>query len=493
MPEAGSSAGLQVTARITDSLFETQMQRRQKDIEADSQPGRQETRKLNLLALGVTAAGECVFLAASLAFLASGRVTLGVFLVGLIVFTASILAIVLVSRLLVKNIWLRALAERSEMERRLRESQERYKTLFESSADGIVYTDNGGAILECNRAFADMVGYKPDELKGKTYHELTPAEWHQVDSDIIESQLSNIGYSDEYMKEFLEKGGGRVPVSVRAWLAYDRGGKPTGAWAMVRDMSERIQYENFMRETIVRLEQANDRLRELDRLKTELVAVVSHELRAPLGAIESSLNAMRSIQVGSSSSEEREELIRILDRGVQRLSHLVDDLMDITRIESGQLKLETETVDALELAERVVKSFELAFQNKGLRLLLAGSDGRCDVKLDPRRIEQVLTNLVDNALKFTNSGQVVVGVERVPEGVVFSVADSGPGIPTELHQKIFEKFFSLDLSSRSGKQGVGLGLALCKGIVEAHRGRIWVESRKGEGTTFSFLIPGDHS
>jgi len=134
-------------------------------------------------------------------------------------------------------------------------------------------------------------------------------------------------------------------------------------------------------------------------------------------------------------------------------------------------------------------TFELAFQNKGLGLLLAGSDGRCDVTLDPRRIEQVLTNLVDNALKFTDSGQVVVGVERVPEGVVFSVADSGPGIPTELHQKIFEKFFSLDLSSRTGKQGVGLGLALCKGIVEAHGGRIWVESRKGEGTTFSFLIP----
>lgn len=465
------------------------MRNESKETGAVSEPGKREIRKMNRIAFAMLVLAEGVFLGTGVGFLAAGRISRGVFSVSLVVFTASIFGSILLARLLLGRIWREATRRQAEIENRLTESQERYRALFESSADGIFYTGIDGTILECNKAFADTLGYEPGELKGKTYFELTPPDWHQVDNDVIRSQLLNVGHSDEYMKEMLEKGGNRVPVSLRGWLVYGPDRKPTGAWAMVRNMSERIQYENFMRDTIVRLEQANDRLRELDRLKTELVAVVSHELRAPLGAIESSLNAMRAIQMGSSTSEEREELIRILDRGVQRLSHLVDDLMDITRIESGQLKLTTGTTDAAELAARVVESFELAFKSKGLRLLLADSDGRCEARLDSQRIEQVLTNLVDNALKFTNEGQVAVGVERVPEGVLFSVTDSGPGIPPELHRKIFEKFFSLDLSSRSGKHGVGLGLALCKGIVEAHGGRIWVESRKGGGTTFSFLVP----
>jgi signal transduction histidine kinase len=146
-------------------------------------------------------------------------------------------------------------------------------------------------------------------------------------------------------------------------------------------------------------------------------------------------------------------------------------------------------VDAVELAARVVKAFEAPFDEKGLSISLDAPDEECTADLDPRRIEQVLTNLIDNALKFTENGRVVVRVERDPSNVVFSIQDSGPGIPTELHQKVFEKFFSLDDEPREGRQGVGLGLAISKGIIEAHGGRIWLNSRRGAGATFSFEIP----
>ncbi len=453
-------------------------------------PGANIARNLKWLAAVIFVVAETAMAGTAVVYLSIGDISVGLFVTAFIVFTAVILVIVTGAYFYARGVWLRVSAERAGLEEKIRESEERYRTLFQSSADGIVFSDIEGRLLECNEAFSEMLGFSAEELKGMTYSELTPAEWHHVDQDIVESQMKNAGYSDEYMKEFLRRDGSKVPVSMRSWVVYDPDGRPDGAWAMVRNMSERIQYENFMRDTIIRLEQANDRLHELDRLKTELVAMVSHELRAPLGAIESSLNAMRSLRP-EGSLEEREELIRILDRGVQRLTNLVDDLMDITRIESGQLKLQLEEVDAVEMASRVVNSFEGLFEGKGIELVLDSPDGHSTGRFDPGRVEQVLTNLVDNALKFTDSGQVSVRVVCNPDNAIFSVSDSGPGIPPELHQKVFEKFFSLDTESRGGKQGIGLGLAISKGIVEAHGGRIWVESRKGGGTTFSFVIPGD--
>lgn len=453
-------------------------------------PGSEVARNLKWLSIIIFITAELAMSVTGIIYLSIGDINRGLFLTAFLIFTTLILVIVAAAYLYARGAWLQLSAGRSLLEEKMRESQERYRDLFQSSADGIVYTDNSGRVLECNQAFADMLGYQSEDLKGVTCRELTPADWHRVDQDIAESQMKNAGYSDEYMKEYLTREGSRLPVSVRVWVVYDGAGKPSGAWAMVRNMSERVQYENFMRETIVRLEQSNDRLSELDRLKTELVAMVSHELRAPLGAIESSLSAMRSLQPGG-SPEEQEELIRILDRGVGRLTNLVDDLMDITRIESGQLKLEPRQADAVDLASRVVRNFEVLFATKGLRITLESLDGQGLGRFDPGRVEQVLTNLVDNALKFTDKGEVTVKVVSNPDNTTFSVADSGPGIPPEFHQKVFEKFFSLDAESRGGKQGVGLGLAISRGIVDAHGGRIWVESRKGGGTTFSFVIPND--
>ena len=176
---------------------------------------------------------------------------------------------------------------------------------------------------------------------------------------------------------------------------------------------------------------------------------------------------------------------------MRRLSRLIDDLMDITRIESGQLKLEPRLVDAADLAGRVVTSFEGLFADKGIDIAFERPAGACMALCDPGRIEQVLTNLIANALKFTDDGGVVVSIDSTPGDTILCVADSGPGLPSELHQKVFEKFFSLDSSSTDGKQGVGLGLAISKGIVEANDGHIWVESGTGAGAKFCFEIPGD--
>lgn len=431
-----------------------------------------------------------------------GAVVVVLLTIGLLLFfladrSASLLAVTLLAAcgLAALTAWF-YIASRDALEKttagerkRLAESEERYGRLYETSMDGILHTDMEGTVLECNKAFAEMLGYLPYELKGKTHFDITPGKWRGVDFDVITNQLLVTGHSDKYFKEYVRKDGSLVPVSVRAWLDEDERGELSGIWARAEDISEQKRYEDFIRETIIRLEQANDRLREMDMLKTEFVAVVSHELRAPLAAIESALAAMKVTGAAAESPEQR-ELMSVLDRGVIRLSHLVDDLLDITRIESGKLRLEQVEVDPVELATRVVETYRARAEEKGVSLTLSCDGGSHSSTCDPRRVEQVLVNLVDNALKFTPGGEVRIEVECAPYRAVYSVSDSGPGIPPELQQRVFEKFFSSPPVVESGPQGTGLGLAISRGIVEAHGGKMWVDSDTGRGATFRFEIPG---
>jgi len=378
--------------------------------------------------------------------------------------------------------------EEVDMRKMVEESEEKYRNLFESSFDGIVYADSSGTILDCNQSFAEMLGYDSDELLGLSLWDITPREWHSVDREVIENQLLKSGHSDLYEKQYLRKDGSVIPISLMSWTVTDDAGEVLGTWARVEDISEKKQYEVFIRQTIGRLEQANESLREMDRLKTEFVGIVSHELRSPIAAVESGLVALKALG-DEATAQQRNDLIGIVERGMHRLGNLVDDLLDITRIESGQLKLELRPVDAVELAGRVMELYQPRFQAKGIELELKHTDSAQKVLCDSRRIEQVLTNLLDNALKFTPEGAVIIRIDGTPSRVICTVTDSGPGIPPSIHQQVFDKFFSV--GSPDGNQGVGLGLAISRGIVEAHGGRMWVESRKGSGATFGFELPQD--
>ena len=362
--------------------------------------------------------------------------------------------------------------------------------IYDSSLDGIVIFDMAGNITDCNQAFAGMLDYDREELRGLNSSEITPKEWLTVDDDVNENQVKKSGFSDEYTKEYMRGDGTVFPVSIRVWRLDDKEGGQVGTWALVRDISDRKRYESFIYDTILRLEKANERLQEMDALKTGFVSVVSHELRSPLTTVQTSLTALKEMPLGA-TAEVREQLLGTLDRGVLRLSLLIDDTLDLTRIESGQLKIKLEPVDAAELLKRLVSSYEARFAAKGIALSVEAPDEPCVGVQDPDRIEQVLVNLIENALKFTDEGTVTLKVEYTPNRIIYSVSDSGPGIPPELHQKVFEQFFSTQEPHGSEQGGLGLGLAICKGIVEAHGGGIWVESRKGEGSTFMFDIPSD--
>lgn len=231
---------------------------------------------------------------------------------------------------------------------------------------------------------------------------------------------------------------------------------------------------------------ANKRLREVDRLKSEFVSLVSHELRAPLTNVRSAVELMED---GCPALNETcSQMFKIVAEQVGRLARLVDDVLNISRIEAGGLSLTYAAVDIVRIAERVVD--DIITRQTGHIFRRLDSADHFRVWADADRLYEVVANLVDNAAKYSPPGsEVVLEVHSDDREAVLSVTDSGPGIPPEEHNRIFEKFHRLDSGDAKETYGYGLGLYLCRRLVEAMNGRIWVESELGQGATFHFALP----
>ncbi|MGD8623623.1 MAG: HAMP domain-containing sensor histidine kinase [Anaerolineae bacterium] len=228
------------------------------------------------------------------------------------------------------------------------------------------------------------------------------------------------------------------------------------------------------------------RLRALDKLQESFVSAVSHELRTPLTCIRTSVDLLPATEDGS--PEARAELIRTIDHHVRRLEALVGDLLEITKLEAGQVALVRQPTDLHQVARRVVEGLRPLTERRGQTIHLHQNDGLTWVEVDRRRIEQVLTNILSNAIKFTpKQGQIDIRLTETPNELQVWVADDGPGIPPEDQDRIFDRFYVV-VNGR-GLSGVGLGLYIARQMVELHGGRIWVESQLGEGSTFCFTVP----
>jgi len=231
---------------------------------------------------------------------------------------------------------------------------------------------------------------------------------------------------------------------------------------------------------------ANERLKELDQLKSEFVSLVSHELRAPLTNVRSAIELMELSC--PAHNETCIQMFSIVGGQIRRLGGLVDDVLNVSRIEAGGLSLTYAAVDIAQIAERVVDAISTRQTGHIFRRPNRAVQPR--VWADADRLYEVVTNLVDNATKYSPPrSEVILDLYTEGQEAVISVSDSGPGIPAEEHSHIFEKFHRLDLGDAKETYGYGLGLYLCHRLVEAMNGRIWVESEPGQGATFRFTMP----
>ncbi len=226
--------------------------------------------------------------------------------------------------------------------------------------------------------------------------------------------------------------------------------------------------------------------RQLDEMKSQLLSTVSHELRTPLASIKGFATTLLRDDVQWEPAAQR-EFLQIIDQEADRLSELIDNLLAMSRLEAGVLRMDLGRVELAPLISEVVAGMEL--RARGHTLAADVPADLPEVWADDRRVRQVLHNLIDNALKYSSGGEVVVRARHEGDAVQVSVCDQGMGIPSDQLTRIFERFYQVEGAGKRRAGGAGLGLSICKGIVEAHGGRIWAESTPGLGSTFHFTLP----
>jgi two-component system sensor histidine kinase KdpD len=228
-------------------------------------------------------------------------------------------------------------------------------------------------------------------------------------------------------------------------------------------------------------------LREVDRLRSELIANVSHEIRTPLGLIKISASSLQMDDAAFDRATQQKFLNSISEEAT-KLERIVEHLLDLGRIESGRLRLDRQPTDLAALIGTTIKSME-ALSNQH-RLVFDSSAEPLVATVDVKRVEQVLRNLLDNAIKYSpEGGTVTVHAYQGDAQILVAVSDEGIGIPAEEWDRIFERFHRVENELTRRMRGAGLGLAVCRGIIEAHGGRIWAESQPGAGSTFCFTLP----
>ncbi len=348
---------------------------------------------------------------------------------------------------------------RKQSEQSLYESQERFRNLAESSFEGILITEQG-KILDANPALAMMFGYYLDEIIGTDALALFATETRDL---VTRNALDQ--FERPYEAIGSRKDGTTFPVEIHGKATPYQG--RSARVAAVRDITER---------------------QAVDRLKNEFISTVSHELRTPLTSILGSLGLIMGGAAGAVPASAR-AMLDIAHKNSERLVRLINDILDMEKIESGKMVFHFKPLELMPLIEQAVEANRGYAEQLGVRFEIRARVDDARVNADSDRLMQVLTNLLSNAAKFSpKDGVVEIAAARSGDNVRVEVHDHGTGIPAEFRKKIFQKFAQADASATRQKGGTGLGLSICKAIIEKHHGKIGFESELDVGTTFYFEL-----
>ncbi len=370
-------------------------------------------------------------------------------------------------------------AERRNAERELKESEERYRDLFENANDLIQSAAPDGSLIYVNRAWREALGYSEEEVFKLSLFDIIHPDSLTHCVEMFERVMSGEKL-DHVEAMFVTKEGRTITVEGSTSCSL-KDGKPVATRSIFRDITDRKRFE-------AELAQARDAALESARLKAEFLANMSHEIRTPMNAI----IGMSGLLLDTDLTGEQREFAETVRSSAEALLTLMNDILDFSKIEAGKLTFETMDFDLRNAVEGAVDLLAEAAQTKGVELFsMVSSDVPTQLRGDPGRVRQVLLNLLSNAVKFTEHGEVIVLVTKEKDAgssavLRFAVSDSGIGIPEEAQRRIFEVFSQADGSTTRKYGGTGLGLAISRQLVELLGGQIGVESAPGRGSTFWF-------
>jgi PAS domain S-box-containing protein len=372
-------------------------------------------------------------------------------------------------------------AEQKKSEQRLRDQQFYTRSLIESNIDALMTTDPAGIITDVNKQMEALTGCTRDELIG------APFKSYFTDPDRAEAGIKLV-LRDKKVTDYeltaRALDGKKTVVSYNATTFYDRARTLQGVFAAARDVTERKRVE-------AELQQAKSAAESASRTKSDFLASMSHEIRTPMNAIMGIADLLAKTQL----STEQDKYVQIFRRAGDNLLNLINDILDLSKVEASQLELEQTGFSLNDLLEKVTEVVMVRANEKALTLVCEIAPGTpVDLIGDPTRLRQVLLNLVGNAIKFTESGTVSLrvmpdGNASVPTALRFTVSDTGIGIPQDKLGRVFERFTQADSSTTRRFGGSGLGLTISKRLVELMGGQIGAQSEVGKGSVFSFAVP----
>lgn len=364
-----------------------------------------------------------------------------------------------------------------KMEKQLKESRQWFITTLKSIGDAVIATDTRGCVTFINPVAQSFTGWDLDDALGKSLAELIgiiSEEMPGFAKNLVTKVLREGIIMNLANYTFISRNGTATATDVCVAPIIDDRENITGmVWAF-RDISERREME--------------ERLREVVEEKSNFVSMVSHELRTPLTAIKEGISIVTDGAAGEVNQEQR-EFLGIVERNVDRLGRLINDILDCQKLESGSVEFKMEKNNLNEILKEIQETMVLLMKEKGINFIVKLEENLPDVIFDKDKITQVLMNLVNNAVKFTDKGSIIISTVKYKDFIRVSVEDTGIGIEKENMPKLFHKFEQLGGVKERKVEGTGLGLAISREIIIKHRGMIWAESEPGKGTIFYFSLP----
>ncbi|MEI6677479.1 MAG: ATP-binding protein [Mariniphaga sp.] len=370
-----------------------------------------------------------------------------------------------------------------------------YRVIIEEMNEGAVVLSADGVVLYCNRRFAELLSVAPEQIVGSWFNQIFPENDIQKCNDLLQAGLKGkTSVELTYIKDE-----NTPPVHLHLSFSSLPPELLGDVCVMVTDISDLKQKEEELRRSHETLEQqviertaeliiAKEKAEESNQLKSAFLANMSHEIRTPMNGI---LGFAALLKEPHLTGEEQHEFIEIIEKSGTRMLNIINNIVDISKIESGLMEVNRTSTNINDQIEYVYTFFKPETEKKKLQLLLKAnlSGAQAIVTTDREKIIAILTNLVKNAIKFTIDGVIEIGCDKKGETLEFYVKDTGIGIPVNRQVAVFERFIQADITDIHAFQGAGLGLSIAKAYAELLGGRIWLESEEGKGSKFLFSIP----